>query len=124
MRGHDHVRINAQTLLSMAEVQTFGDYLESLFGHKDRQPVDYGECDVEQCPIGMKAVAFHEKSISAPARLVKDFVARFSPGDADACFSVDWVQGRVAGPSRETCGREGALSQETHAERGGSRGWS
>src|SRR6476620_8732478 len=67
MPRHDDVVIDPQALLVMAEVEAFRDDLAGRCRDKYRQPVRHAEGDVEQSPVGMEAVAFHEGHPMRPA---------------------------------------------------------
>src|SRR5437660_1144594 len=71
----------------MAEVEAFRDDLAGRFRDKYRQPVHHAEGHIEESPVGMEAVAFHEEHPMRPA--------------------AEW----------ETCGRAERRDRETRAER-------
>src|SRR5438105_2207642 len=57
--GHDHVGIDAQTFLSVAEIEAFRHDLASSLRDKHREPIHDSESNVEESAFGMKAVSFH-----------------------------------------------------------------
>jgi len=52
MRWHDHVGVDPQPLMAMAEVQTVGNDLERSIGNENGQPLDNAERHEIGCAVG------------------------------------------------------------------------
>jgi hypothetical protein len=79
MGGHNHIGVDTQMLMIVAEVETLGDNVARLLSDEARQPLDDTEGDEVESVFLSDSVAGHILLLAIYAAAVRDLAERWRP---------------------------------------------